>query len=418
MATKAATGGTSADADSNSVGAALARIGATLQRRDFRWWFSSQVVSASGNATQVVALSWVVLQTTGNAFWLSVLTVCSWGPMLLLSPWAGSRVDRHDRRRVLLLTQSLLMAASLLLSLLSALGALPLWTILAVSLATGAVTSLDSPARQVFIVDLVGRDGLANAVGLWEVVVNASRVLGPALGGLLLATVGAGPCFLVNGLTVLGPLYVLWRLVPQANQEHTRPPKERGAIRSGLRYAWRTPTVRACLPLAAAGGMLFTMGIALPVLATRTFHLGGGGYGALLSAFGLGALPGALLAAATRTPTGPRVRALAAATGVSVLLVAFSPFLVLAFAAMALAGFTSIWFIATANTLVQLRSAAEMRGRVMGLWSMALPGTVPITGFLVSGVIETLGARYGFACSGIAILLAALLGWRALSGRA
>ncbi len=401
----------------NGVAAALARIGGTLQRRDFRWWFGSQILSASGNGTQVVALSWVVLQTTGNAFWLSVLTVCSWGPMLLLGPWAGSRVDRHDRRLILLLTQFLLMLAGLLLSLLDVLGALPLWTILAVSLGTGAVTSLDSPARQVFIVDLVGKDGLAGAIGLWEVVVNASRVLGPALGGVLLATVGPGACFLVNAVTLLGPLYVLWRLVPQAGPEQGRPPRERGAIRSGVRYAWNNPTVRACLPMAAAGGMLFTMGIALPVLATRTFHLGGGGYGALLAAFGLGALPGALLASATRAPTGPRVRLLAAATGGSVLLVAFSPFLVLAFAAMALAGFTSIWFIATANTLVQLRSAPEMRGRVMGLWSMALPGTVPITGFAVSAVIETLGARSGFACSGVALLLAALVGWNALADR-
>ena len=417
MMAEAAPGNASAETGSNSVRAALGRLRGTLQRHDFRWWFGSQIMSASGNATQVVALSWVVLQSTGNAFWLSVLTVCSWGPMLLLGPWAGTRVDRHDRRRILLLTQFLLMASGLLLSLLNAVGALPLWVILAVSVLSGAVTSLDSPARQVFIVDLVGDDGLAGAVGLWEVVVNASRVLGPALGGLLLATVGPGPCFLVNGLTFLGPLYVLWRLVPQADAERARPPKERGAIRSGLRYAWHTPTVRACLPMAAASGMLFTMTIALPVLATQTFHLGGGGYGALLSAFGLGALPGALLAAATRTPTGPRVRILAAATGVSVLLVAYAPYLVLAFAAMALAGFTSIWFIACANTLVQLRSAPEMRGRVMGLWGMALPGTVPITGFAVSAVIESLGARSGFACSGVAMLLAALAGWKALADR-
>ena len=408
---------TAESSTSNGIAAALARMGGALQRRDFRWWFGSQVLAASGNATQVVALSWVVLQATGNAFWLSVLTVCSWGPMLLLSPWAGSRVDRHDRRRILLLTQFLLLVAGLLLSLLTAVGALSLWIILAMSLFTGAVASLDSPARQVFIVDLVGKDGLAGAVGLWEVVVNASRVLGPAIGGALLATVGPGACFLVNALALLGPLYVLWRLVPEADAAQVRPPKERGAIRSGLRYAWRTPTVRACLPMAAASGMLFTMGIALPVLATRSFHLGGGGYGALLSAFGLGALPGALLAAATRAPTGPRVRVLAAATGVSVLLVACSPYVLLAFAAMALAGFTSIWFIATANTLVQLRSAPEMRGRVMGLWSMALPGSVPLTGFAVSAVIENLGARSGFACSGVALLLSALLGWKALADR-
>jgi MFS family permease len=396
------------------VGAALTRIATVLRRRDFRWWFGSQVMSASGGMTQAVALSWVVLQSTGDAVWLSVLTVCSWGPVLLLGPWAGSLVDRHDRRRTLLVTQSLMLLFGLSLSALSATGTLNIWLILALSLLTGAVAAVDSTARQVYIVDLVGRDGVAGAVGLWEVVLNTSRVLGPGIGGALLATVGPAACFLVNGLSFLAPLFVLWRLVPQGSAGSSRQPKEPGAIRSGLRYAWHTPVIRACLPLAAAGGMLFTMGIALPVLATRALHLGGGGYGALMAAFGLGALPGALIAAGTHTPTGPRVRALALATAGSVLLVAWTPVLLLVFAAMALTGFTSIWFIASANTLVQLRSAPEMRGRVMGLWGMALPGTVPLTGFLISGVGEALGARAGFSCSGVALLLTAALGWRAL----
>ena len=215
-----------------------------------------------------------------------------------------------------------------------------------------------------------------------------------AVEGALLATVGSSACFLVNAASFLPPLYVLWRMVPRPDRaaaRAARPPKQPGAIRSGLRYAWRTPLLRACLPLAAASGMLFAMGIALPVLATRSLHLGGGGYGALMAAFGLGALPGALLAAGTAAPTGPKVRGLALATGGSVLLVAWSPYLVLAFAAMALTGFTSIWFIASANTLVQLRSLPEMRGRVMGLWSMALPGTTPLTSFLISGTGEWLG---------------------------
>jgi MFS family permease len=159
------------------------------------------------------------------------------------------------------------------------------------------------------------------------------------------------------------------------------------------------------------------MGIALTPLATRALHLGGGGYGALMAVFGVGALPGALLAAATSAPSGARVRTLCVATGASVLLVAWSPTLILAFAAMALTGFTSIWFIATANTLVQLRTEPGMLGRVMGLWSMALPGATTVTGFLISGVGESLGARAGFSCSGVALLLSALLGWRALADR-
>jgi MFS family permease len=410
-------GTTAQESTATGVAAALTRIGRVLRRRDFRWWFGSQVLGASGSATQAVALSWVVLQSTGNAFWLSVMTVCSWGPMLALSPWAGALVDRHDRRRILLVTQSLLLVSSVTLGVLDATSGLPLWIMLGMSLLAGSVTSVDAPARQVYIVDLVGKEGVASAVGLWEVVINSSRVLGPAVGGLLLATSGPAACFLVNGLTFLGPLFVLWRLQPQSHEKLVRPPKQPGAIRSGLRYAWRTPAVRACLPMAAASGMLFSMGIALTPLATRALHLGGGGYGALMAVFGVGALPGALLAAATSAPSGARVRTLCVATGASVLLVAWSPTLILAFAAMALTGFTSIWFIATANTLVQLRTEPGMLGRVMGLWSMALPGATTVTGFLISGVGESLGARAGFSCSGVALLLSALLGWRALADR-
>ncbi len=405
------------DASAGPIGTALTRIGTALRRRDFRWWFGSQVISASGSMTQNVALSWLVLQDTRNAFWLSALTVCAWGPVLLLGAWAGALVDRMDRRRLLLVTQSLLLASGLTLGLVNSVGALRIWVILGMSLLAGCVTAVDSTARQVFVVDLVGRSALASAVGLWEVALNASRVLGPGIGGALLATTGPTACFLVNGLAYLPALFVLRRMVPQPEPGHdvpAGPPKEPGAIRSGIRYAWRSPLLRACLPLATASGMLFAMSVPLPVLATRSLHLGGGGYGALLAAFGLGALPGALLAAGTAVPTGRRVRVLGLATAGSVLLAAWSPLLALNFAGMALAGFTSIWFIASANTLVQLRTLPQMRGRVMGLWGICMSGTLPATSFLVSGVGQTLGARSGFSVSGVALALCCLLGWRGL----
>ncbi|SEK88541.1 MFS transporter [Streptacidiphilus jiangxiensis] len=396
----------------------LATVGVALRRRDFRWWFGAQVLSASGGMTQSVALSWVILQRTGDAFWLSAFTICSWGPLLLLGPWAGALVDRHDRRRLLLVTQALMLALGALLAALNATGHLGVWVIMAVALLFGVVSSVDGPARQVLVVDLVGRDAVASAVGLWEVALNASRVMGPALGGALLATGGATWCFLVNAAAFVAPLLVLRRLrVPGAVPASARPPRERGAIRAGLRYAWSTPLLRVLLPMAAASGILFTMNLALPTLAQRALHLGGGGYGALLAAFGVGGLPGALLAAGSPEPTGRRVRALALATGASILLTAWAPTTPLAFTAMALTGLTSIWFIASANTLAQLRSAPEMRGRVMGLWSMALPGSVPLTGVAVAAVIQHLGARAGFSVSGVCLALTALLGWRVLSGR-
>ncbi len=431
---------------------ACARVGAALRRRDFRWWFAGQVTSASGAMTQGVALSWVVLQQTGDAFWLSALTVCSWGPLLLLGPWAGGLVDRRDRRRLLLVTQTLMLALGLVLSTLDALGGLRLWSILGIAACYGVVSSVDGPARQVFVVDLVGEDAVASAVGLWEVALNASRVIGPAAGGALLAAAGSTWCFLVNALCYLAPLTVLRRMRPTVERPAPTDPaqprptptsptmtdpaptnpgptgtspappptggstRKQGRVRASLGFAWRIPLLRVLLPMAAASGVLFTMGLALPPLAERALHLGGGGYGALMAAFGVGGLPGALLAAGAPVPTGRRVRALALATGASVLLTAWAPVPAAAFAAMALTGLTSIWFIASANTLAQLCCAPELRGRVMGLWSMALPGTVPLTGFLVAAVIEHAGARAGFSVSGVGLALTALLGWRVLRG--
>lgn len=391
------------------------RMSGALQGRAFRWWFAGQVTSTSGVMTQAVALSWTVLQETNSAVWLSAVAACSWGPTLVFAPWAGALVDRSDRRKLLLATQSLMMAIATALFVLELAGALRLPLILGLSLLSGLVATVDSPSRQVYVVDLVGRDAVASAVGLWEVALNASRVVGPGLGGLLLATSGAASCFGVNALTYLAPMCVLVRMTgsPGAAAARARGP-QKGAAREGLRYARRVPLYRALLPMAAASGMIFSMGVALPPLASRALHLGGGGYGAMMAAFGVGGLPGALLAASTVRPTGRRVRVLALCTALSVLIVAWSPNAVVGLIGMVLTGTSSIWFIAVANTLAQLRCDPDFRGRVMSLWGMAMTGSVPITGFLVGAVIQGAGPRLGFSLSAFCLALAALAGWRVL----
>ncbi len=393
----------------------LERMSGALRRRAFRWWFAGQVTSSSGTMTQAVALSWTVLQTTHSAVWLSAVTACSFGPSLLLGPWAGAVVDRVDRRQVLIWTQLLMMAMAGALFVLEFAGDLRLPFILGLSLLTGAVASVDSPARQVYVVDLVGRDAVASAVGLWEVALNASRVVGPGLGGLLLATSGAAACFGVNTLTYLAPLVVLIRMQGTPREGAAREGgRQRGAAREGLRYALRTPLFRALLPMSAASGLIFSMGVALPPLASGALHLGGGGYGAMMAAFGLGGLPGALLAAAAPEPTGRRVRILALCTAASVLVVAWAPVAAVALLGMVLVGMSSIWFIALANTLAQLRCDPGFRGRIMSLWGMAMTGTLPITSFAVGAVIDGAGPRVGFSISGLCVATTTIIGWRAL----
>ncbi|HET9171312.1 MAG TPA: MFS transporter [Actinospica sp.] len=394
----------------------LGRMSGALRRRAFRWWFAGQVTSSSGTMTQAVALSWTVLEQTHSAVWLSAVTACSFGPSLVLGPWAGALVDRTDRRRLLIWTQVLMMGIAGALFVLQFAGELRLPLILALSLASGAVACADSPARQVYVVDLVGRDAVASAVGLWEVALNASRVVGPGLGGLLLATSGAAACFGVNTLTYLAPLVVLVRMrgAEHAESAGRAAGRQKGAALEGLRYALHTPLFRALLPMSAASGLIFSMGVALPPLASRALHLGGGGYGAMMAAFGAGGLPGALLAAAAPEPTGRRVRVLALFTAASVLVVAWAPVAAVALVGMVLVGMSSIWFIALANTLAQLRCDPSFRGRIMSLWGMAMTGTLPLTSFAVGAVIDGAGPRFGFSISGLCVAASVITGWRAL----
>ncbi|MFC1438675.1 MFS transporter [Streptacidiphilus sp. N1-10] len=402
---------------------------AALAFRPFRWWFLSQITSASGGMTQAVATSWLVLTMTGSAVGLGVLSAVTMLPSLIAGAWCGAAVDRLDRRRVLIGTQGALAVLSLALYLLIATHAVAYWSILLLSGGSGLVNALDGPARQVYVLDLVGRARLSSAVSLYEVILNTSRVFGPALGGVVLVLWGAGACVLVNAASFLAPLAVLL-LQPPALQPPTpaatpahepleppaAPTTRRAAARAGLRYAWSVPAIRSCLLIAAACGILFNPGVLMPLLADRVFHLGGGGYGALLSVFGLGALPGALLAARGDEPTGRQVALLAGATGLSTAATACAPDPVLLYVGMAAVGFTSIWMVARANTLVQLRAAPELRGRVMGAWTMALPGASPVTGLAMGTLADLAGARTAFGCAGL-LLLAIVAGtWRGLAG--
>jgi MFS family permease len=295
----------------------------------------------------------------------------------------------------------------------------------AFAFASGCASALDLPTRQVFVLDLVGTDLIANAVGLYEVIINASRVLGPALGGILLATVGPATCFFVNGASYLPPLGVVVTLLWRRGWAQQRSPDGvggRGRARAGLAFAWHSPAVRYTMLMAVAAGMLFSMGTTLPLMATRAFHMGAGGYGAMMATFGGGAVFGALVAGSGPSwPSGRRVRWLGGLTGAVVCLAAASPRVGLLFAGLAMAGFLSIWFIALANALVQLRTEPDLRGRVMGAWTMAMPGMTPVTSLLVGGVATwgggAVGAREAFGLSGAALLATAGLAWRALADR-
>lgn len=388
---------------------------AALGVRPFAWWFAGQVFSASGLMTQMVAVGWLVLSWHGSGLELGLLSTAGLGPTLVLGLWAGSLVDHHDRRSILIWTQSLLLGLSLVLYALIVSGAASYWPLIALTLATGSVNALDSPARQIYVLDLVGPERVAGAVSLYEVILNLSRVLGPAIGGVLLAISGPAACVLVNAVTFLAPLAVL---LHYRRAEGRRPRGSdaahagRPSAFAGLRYAWSHPLLRACLLTGASCGVLFSPALFFPLLATRVFHMGGSGYGLLLALFGIGALPGALLAS-RRRPSGHQVRVLGIVTGACVVISATAPVEPVLFIGILATGASSIWMVAAANTLVQLRAEPELRGRVMGAWTVALPGTIPITALVAGGAADLFGPRVAYAGVGAVIAGVALLCWRA-----
>ncbi len=386
----------------------LGRAVFALRLPAFRWWFASQVFSASGSMTQMVAQSWLILRLGGNALDLGILGVITWTPTLIAGAWAGAFVDRRDRRRLLLWTQSIAIATCLAQAVLIDAGEMRIWTVFAFAAASGLQLTFDTPARQVYVLELVGADRLASAVGLYEVMLNASRIIGPAVGGVILATTGTQYCFVFNAISYVPVIVVLATFrAASASASARKRAKPADRLIDRLSVVWRDTQIRTCMLIAVAGGMLFNLSVTVPLLSSQVFHLGGGGYGALMATFGLGAVPGAIVAAsATGEATSSRIRLLAGLTGVAIVATAASPVAAGSFAGMAVTGFLSIWLIASANTLVQLRAQPSARGLIMGVWAMALPGTIPVTGLLTAFAAQYINARAGFALAGVAMLLA------------
>lgn len=374
---------------------------------NYRRYAAAQAVSLSGTWMQRVAQAWLVLELGGSGTDVGVVTALQFVPLLVLGAWAGVVVDRVDKRRLLVVTQAGAGVLALVLGLLTALGAARLWTVMALALALGVVHLFDNPARQTFVLEMVGPAQLANAVTLNSVTVNAARTLGPALAGLLIATVGIAACFFVNAASyvlVVAAFALMRRADLAPSPVMPRGPRQ---LREGLAYVWRTPEVRApLLVVAVVGTLAYEFQVVLPLMARYVFDGGAGTYGVMTSCMGAGAVVAGLFLAA-RNRSG--ARSLAGSTllfGASILVAAFAPTLTWALVALVGVGATSIAFLSLANTNIQLAAAPEMRGRVMALWSIAFLGTTPIGGPLVGWVGDRFGARVALAVGAVATVAA------------
>jgi predicted MFS family arabinose efflux permease len=358
--------------------------------------------------TQSVGVSWMTLQLTDDGFALAAIIAATFGPTLFLGPFVGVVIDRFAHRRILLVTQSAFIAAGITLFCFALTGFAfgGVATLLSISLFTGLVNAVDGPTRQVYLFDLLPVRLLPTAIGLYEIVLNISRVVGPAIGGGLLALSGASACFAFNSLAYFPVLLVL--ILDTPGFSAPRRPK-RGPLLDGIRWFAARPSMLAMAALAVTAGMLFNVSVSIPLVTERTFGLDGGGYGALLTAYGAGALVGAVIATVQReSPTLSGAARIALCAGILISCTAMAPTPGWFGFGLALSGGAGIWFIARGNAFVLLAAPETMRGQVMSLWSMALPGMNPVTGLLIAFIAENVGARQGFAASGVLFILLSL----------
>jgi len=381
----------------------------SLRTRNYRLWFFGQIVSQSGTWMQSVAQYWLVLKLTGDAVDLGITAALQFAPVLLFGAAGGLAADRFDKRKVLLVTQVAFTVQALTMWALVAAGSVQLWMVWALALVYGLINVVDNPTRQSFAVEMVGAGELVNAVSLNSVIVNASRIAGPALAGVLIATAGISWAFLVNAVSFAAVIAALQAIRPA--ELHRQPPvaRDKGQLRAGVRYAWRAWELRVpLLMMVVVSTLAYNFSVLLPLYAHDVFHRGAGAYGTLTAAMGVGALLGALAMASRRRTSYQLLVAVSLSFGASILAVALAPTMTVALGLLVLMGAASVMFVATANTLLQLNSDADMRGRVMALWAVVFLGATPIGAPLTGLVAEHFGVRVALGLGGVATLLCAL----------
>jgi MFS family permease len=367
------------------------------------------VVSISGTWMQTVAEMWLLVHLTGSGFGVGVAAGLQFLPILVLGALGGVLVDRHDRRRLLMLTQSLMAIPALTLWLLTATGAVQLWMVYALILVRGMVLAVDNPARQSFVSEMVGPELVVNAVSLNSVIVHTARIVGPALAGVTIALAGVSVCFGVNALSFAAMFLALQGMDPRALYRDARAERARGQVRAAVREVLRRPELRIPLGMMAVVGTLsFNFQVLLPLLARFTWHGTASTYALLTTAMGVGSVIGAL-ASGARGRTGPQLLTAAAALfGLAQLLAAVAPSLDWQVAALVPLGMASVTFAAGVNSSLQLAAGPALRGRVMALYSVVFLGSTPIGAPLIGWLAGAAGPRAGLALGGAAALLAAL----------
>jgi MFS family permease len=387
------------------------RTFAALANPNYRLYFFGQATSLIGTWMQRTAQSWLVLSLTNSGAVLGAVIALQTLPVLLLGPYGGVIADRVDRRKLMILLQSAMGVQALILGLLTVAGVVTVWEIALLAILLGLNNTFESPARQAYVLQLVGREHVRNAVTLNSVLANAARAIGPAVGGVLIATVGDGWCFLLNAASFVAVVASLLMMNTSTIEPSDPAARDKGQLREGFRYVASNPGIgMPLLMMALVGCLAYEFQVTLPIAARDVFHGGPQAYGFMTSAMGAGAVLGGLLVAA-KGRTGLRTLTLAAAGfGAAITFVAAAPVFAVVLIALVLVGWLSVTFMSTGNATLQLSAEPSMRGRVMALWSVAFQGSTPIGGPLIGAIAGAFGARIGLGIGALACFAAAAIG--------
>jgi len=388
----------------------------SLRHRNFRLFFAGQLISLIGTWMQNVAQAWLVYRLTGSAVLLGLIGFANQIPVFLIAPIGGYVADRHKRQHVVICTQTASMILAFILGWLTLAGTVRVWQVGVLAAALGVVNAFDIPARQAFIVEMVGRDDLQNAIALNSSMFNGARIIGPAIAGLLVSAIGEGWCFMANAVSYIAVIIGLFLMhVPRNAQKPVGSMIER--IREGFYYVGRTLPIRNLLLLLGTVSLLgMPYAVLMPIFADRILHGGAKGLGVLMGAAGVGACAGALTLAAR---TGVRglgrwVMLSCAGFGVFLMLFSVSRYFWLSVAVLAPAGYCLMVQMASSNTLIQTFSPDHIRGRVMSVYSMMFMGMAPLGSLLAGSLAHRFGASDVVFGSGVACVIAAAIFGRGL----
>jgi MFS family permease len=388
----------------------------SLHVRNFRLFFGGQLVSQIGNWLTLVAQVLLVLKLTDSGIALGGLAAAQFGPVLIFGAWAGLVADRSDKRKLLLIVQTFAMLQSFALATLALMGHPPLLALYGIAFLGGIATAFDNPARRSFVVEMVPPDDINNAVSLNSALMTGSRVVGPALAGLLVVTLGYSWTFFIDGMSYLAVLAGLYLMDTTQLRQPPITPRGKGQVRQGLRYARHNPELWVPLVMMALIGTLaFNFQTVLPLFSTRDLSGSDLTFTLLMSVVSVGSLIGALATARRTTITVVSVSRAALGFGVAMLLLALAPSQPLAFAFGFFLGLASIAFMTTSTAIVQIKSDPSMRGRVLALQAMVFLGSTPIGGPIVGFISQRFGARYGLLIGAAAGLAAGAYGLLAVA---